>query len=234
MTFEEFERRALADWSRIPDEYKRGIDGLQIMDDVVTHPSLSGVYTLGECVTEVYPSDFGGPDTIRSSVVLHHGSFIELARDHDDFDWEHEIWETLTHELQHHLESLASDDALEDLDYAADENFKRWEGERFDPFFYRSGVPEGEGRYRIDDELFIELPMTHGVVSFVWEEETVRVDVPDCADADIAYVTILDESDEVALPVQLVMTKTVSGWRALRALFRPRPPIIVEAEAVLL
>ena len=88
-------------------------------------PSLPDVYTLGECVTESYPSDFGGPETTRSVVVLYYGSFFRVSRQDDAFDWEVELWETLTHELQHHLESLAADDSLIDMDYAADENYRR-------------------------------------------------------------------------------------------------------------
>lgn len=141
MRFDEFEARAFDDWERIPDTYKHGIDGLRVEKRALPHPGHEDIYTLGECATEVYPSDFGGPDTIRSAVVLYHGSFRKLADLDPDFDWEHEIWETLTHELRHHLESLAAEDALEDVDYAADENFKRLNGEPFDPFFYQRGEP---------------------------------------------------------------------------------------------
>jgi hypothetical protein len=110
--FDEFEQRARDEWERIPAEYRQGVDGLVVERRAQPHPSLPDVYTLGECVTESYPSDFGGPDTIRSAVVLYYGSFFRLARLDEEFDWEHELWETLTHELQHHLESLASEDAL--------------------------------------------------------------------------------------------------------------------------
>lgn len=139
MRFREFEELAFAHWDRIPDEYKEGIDGVRVARRAQAHADLPDVYTMGECVTESYPSDYGGPDTIRSAVVLYWGSFNALSELDRDFDWEGELWETLTHELRHHLESLAAEDALEGVDYAADENFKRFEGEPYDPLFYRSG-----------------------------------------------------------------------------------------------
>lgn len=141
MRHREFEELAFAHWDRIPEEYKQGIDGVRVLRRSKAHDELPDVYTLGECVTEAYPSDYGGPDTTRSAVVLYWGSFSALAELDPDFDWEDELWETLTHELRHHLESLAAEDALEDVDYAADENFKRYEGEPFDPFFHRNGEP---------------------------------------------------------------------------------------------
>ena len=156
MRFREFEELAFAHWDRIPDEYREGIDGVRVMRRAHAHGDLPDVYTMGECVTESYPSDYGGPDTIRSAVVLYYGSFAALAEQDDDFDWEGELWETLTHELRHHLESLAAEDALEGVDYAADENFKRSDGESYDPLFYRSGervAPEQSPRLlRIDEE----------------------------------------------------------------------------------
>ena len=141
MRHREFEELAFAHWERIPEEYKQGIDGVRVLRRAKAHDELPDVYTLGECTTEAYPSEYGGPDTIRSAVVLYWGSFVALAELDPEFDWEDELWETLTHELRHHLESLASEDALEDVDYAADENFRRYEGEPFDPFFYRLGEP---------------------------------------------------------------------------------------------
>lgn len=143
MRFREFEELAFEHWERIPEEYKEGIDGVRVLRRAKPHGALPDVYTMGECATETYPSDYGGPDTIRSAVVLYYGSFAALAELEADFDWEGELWETLTHELRHHLESLAAEDALEGVDYAADENFKRFDGEPYDPLFYRSGERVG-------------------------------------------------------------------------------------------
>lgn len=156
MRFADFEALAWQYWDEIPAQYREGVDGLVIERDAREHPTLPEVYTLGECLTEDYPSEYGGPDTIRSAVVLYYGSFLRVSRQSPDFDWEEELWETLTHELQHHLESLAREAALEGLDYAMDENFKRLEGEPFDPFFYRSGTSVAPGVWQVERDTFLE------------------------------------------------------------------------------
>jgi hypothetical protein len=155
--FREFERRAHQVFAEIPEHFRDGVDGLDVRPDTVPHPTLPEIVTLGECLTEHYPSDFGGPGTIRSLVVLYHGSFQSLARRSEEWDWEHEIWETITHEIQHHLESLASDDRLEVRDFVEDQNFARRQGEPFDPYFYRDGERFEPGAYEVDGDLFVEL-----------------------------------------------------------------------------
>src|SRR5690606_9203075 len=132
----------------------------------------------------------GGPDTTRSVVVLHYGSFFRLSRIDPDFDWKAELWETLTHELQHHLESLASDDALVDMDYAANENYRRYEGESFDPLFFRHGIPEGGWR-RVEDEFFLEIERTDDTdVMFDWRGARYRIEIPDDP-ADVLLLAVV-------------------------------------------
>src|SRR5207247_873131 len=73
------------------------------------HPVHGDVYTLGECV----PLEWSGSGAdLHSRIILYHGSFASLAR-LGDFDWREETWETLTHELRHHLEWRAHLDRLE-------------------------------------------------------------------------------------------------------------------------
>src|SRR5699024_8517935 len=103
----DFERRAQEIFDEIPPEYREGVDGLAVYPDSVPHPSLPGIYTLGECRSEFYPSEYGGAGEVRSIVVLFHGSFRELAATDDEWEWEEELFETITHEVRHHLESLA-------------------------------------------------------------------------------------------------------------------------------
>ena len=160
MDYAQFQARAHDIFDSIPPEYREGVDGLEVERATVEHPSLPEVFTLGECRSEYYPSDYGGAGEVLSIVVLFYGSFLELSRRQEDFDWEAELWETVTHEVRHHLESLASEDALEVQDYAEDQNFARREGEAFEPFFFRSGEPAGEEAYEIDGDVFVELPMT--------------------------------------------------------------------------
>ena len=209
MRLREFEQLAREYWEEIPEEYKHGVDGVRVLRRAQAHDDLPDVYTMGECLTETYPSDFGGPETTRSAVVLYHGSFAALAELDAEFDWENELWETLTHELQHHLESLADEDALEDVDYAADENFKRYEGLPFDPSFYRAGTGTTEraylgfegaaapvplGSWRVEADWFFELVYASdrppsGRASFEWAGARHAFELP-LARADVTFVVL--------------------------------------------
>jgi len=160
MDFDTFARRAHEAYQTIPEEFREGVDGLSIRPERVPHPTIPAVFTLGQCLTEGYPSDWSGPDTLRSVLVLFHGSFRALADDSPDFDWEGELWQTLTHELRHHLESLADEDALEGVDYAMEEAFHRAEGEDFDPFYYQSGQEIAPGLFQVEYDFFLEQSWT--------------------------------------------------------------------------
>ena len=186
MKFAEFERHAAAEWERIPESFKGGVDALIVERDARAHPARPGVYTLGECLTESWPSGYAGPDTTRSALVLYYGSFLRLASEDPGFDWKAEIWETLTHELQHHLESLAAENDLEDVDAAVEENFKRVDGEPFDPFFYLDGEDLGDGWYRVEDAWFLEIDEDdlgpERIATFAWEGVPYRIRVPASAE----------------------------------------------------
>jgi hypothetical protein len=237
MRFEEFERCAWRDWERIPEEYRQGIDGLIVERHAVPHPSLSDIYTLGECVTESYPSDFGGPDTVRSAIVLYYGSFFRLSRLDSEFDWDAELWETLTHELQHHLESLAADDSLIDMDYAADENFKRGQGRPFDPTFYRHGEPV-DGAWRVEDEFFIEVGASAGNADprFSWAGEQYRLESVHASasrggGADFTFIEVIDGVRDKPAALHVVIVAR-PGWRdMLRSLLGRRSPRITQLDA---
>ena len=88
--------------------------------------------------------------------MLYHGSFAALARLQEGFDWREEAWETLTHELRHHLEWRARAPALEAFDRAVEQNFARQDGEPFDPLFYLDGEPAGEAAFRVEDDVFLD------------------------------------------------------------------------------
>ncbi len=236
MTFRAFEELAWQYWDEIPAEYKEGVDGLVVERSALPHPTLPDIYTLGECVTEAYPSEFGGPETIRSAVVLYYGSFWRLSRLDPEFSWEEELWETLTHELKHHLEWLADEDALEALDYAVDENFKRGQGEVFDPYFFRSGEEVADGVWKVERDYFIE----HGYdaarppgpeVEFVWHGRRYRVAVPPRL-GDVCFVTIGDGLDEPPDgEVCVVLVRRQGLGQVLAALFRRRAPEVFESQA---
>jgi len=228
MDFESFRTHAEAAWGRIPEHYKAGIDGLLVEREAKPHPGRAEVFTLGECITESYPSDWGGPDTTRSWVALYHGSFRNVAAEDDHFDWDEEIWETLTHELRHHLESLADSDDLGDVDYAVDENFKRYDGEPFDPWFYRAGEPVGDGLYQVEDEIFQEYVFRESAshVDIEFERRRWRVPWPE-EDADVVFVALDDVADPPML-YTLVLTREAGTWQTLRSLWARRAPSVAE------
>lgn len=165
MDFRDFEARAEQIFREIPEEFKEGVDGLRVVRKTESHPDLPEIYTLGECRSEFYPSDYGGPGVVHSLVYLYYGSFLELSRTRDDWDWEGELWETITHEVRHHLESLADEDALEVQDYVEDQNFKRREGERFDPHFFHMGDALDDGSFHVDGDVFLELTVPRSMAS---------------------------------------------------------------------
>lgn len=231
MTFEQFEQQAWEDWEQIPDQYRSGVDGLVVERAASPHPSLPDVYTLGECLTESYPSAFGDADSIRSVVVLYYGSFFRLSRLDPEFDWAGELWETLTHELQHHLESLAADDSLGGMDYAADENFRRYQGEPFDPLFFRHGLPE-DGWYRVEGEYFLEVPRTDAnTTDFTWRGTEYRIELPRSA-ADVTFLSIVGGVADAAEAMHAVVVAPAGGGllAALRAVVRRRQPAVAEFE----
>lgn len=229
MTYEQFEQRAREEWERIPAEYLAGIDGLVVERSALPHPSLEDVYTLGECLTESYPSDFGSAETTRSVVVLYYGSFFRLSRLDPAFDWEDELWETLTHELQHHLESLAADDALGDMDYAADQNYRRGQGESFDPYFYRQGIAE-DAWFRVEGEYFLEVPepAPGAPVHFEWVGRAYELDAP--GSADVAIMTVVDGVADAPDTLHIVVIARRGVLATIRALLQPRPAAVLELE----
>jgi predicted Zn-dependent protease with MMP-like domain len=132
MALDDFEALAARLWRRIPEELKEGVEALVIEEKELGHPTLGGIYTLGECVTESWPSGYGDGGDVRSELVLYYGSFLALSFEDDAFEWEEEIWETITHELLHHREAAAGESALDDMDWATDQNFLRLADRPFD------------------------------------------------------------------------------------------------------
>ncbi|MEX0893681.1 MAG: hypothetical protein WEB88_16060 [Gemmatimonadota bacterium] len=222
MRFEDFERRAVEEWERIPESYKEGVDGLVVSREARAHPDRPGIYTLGECVTEEYHSDYAGPESLRSQLVLYYGSFRRLAMEEEGFDWEGELWETLTHELQHHLEALARDEGLLDVDYAVEENFKRVAGEPFDPVFYRGGEPLAPGVWLVDQDVFIEQPWPAAApasAELTWEDAAWRVPVPPEPEGDVLLLRLANLESERG-EVVLALVRPLGFGDRLRLLLR--------------
>ncbi len=141
--------------SEVPSDFLEGIAEVSVSPKSVPHPTRAEIYTLGECIP--LPAPAGTPSgAVQSRVVLYHGSFVNLARLNPDFDWRAEAWETLTHELRHHVEWRAHAPALEAYDRAVEQNFARQEGEAFDPGFYLDGDSPVPGVYEVDGDYFLD------------------------------------------------------------------------------
>jgi hypothetical protein len=178
--FEDLVRR-LCD--EVPADFFDGIAEVVVSPRVVPHPERPDVFTLGECIP--LPVQVGsGVEGLQSQVVMYHGSFAALARLEQGMDWKQEAWETLTHELRHHLEWRAHAPDLEDFDWAVEHNFARHDGDPFDPTFFLSGNREGEDRYTVEDDVFIDriVPAVPPSVDFSWQGREYRIAVPPAAE----------------------------------------------------
>jgi hypothetical protein len=155
MRLSDFEAMVVRMAGEVPREFLDGVGEIVVSPRTVPHPERPGIFTLGECIP--LPAGAGsGPEGIQSRVVLYHGSFAALARVAPGFDWREEAFETLTHELRHHLEWRARAPDLEELDWAVEQNFARQDGETFDPGFYLAGAPVGDDTWRVEDDVFLD------------------------------------------------------------------------------
>jgi len=234
LNFDTFFRAAHEAWESIPSEFREGVDGLTIRAERVPHPTFPDIFTMGQCLTEAYPSDWSGPETLRSVLVLYHGSFKVLADRDPEFDWEGELWETLTHELRHHLESLANEDDLEGVDYAMEESFRRDEGKGFDPFYYQAGVEIAPGLFQVEYDFFLEQEWSQAdfdgarFIEFQWHGATYRVPRPETL-GDLHYLWVTGvEVGSGAL--QLVLVEKRNWKELLRGVGKRKEMEIGESE----
>lgn len=233
MDFETFSRVAGEVWDEIPALYREGVDGLTLRAETRVHPDHPTVFTLGECVTEHYPSAFEGPETLRSLVVLYHGSFQALARGAAGFDWDGEIWETITHELRHHLEALAAEDALEGVDYAMEQDFRRANGEDFDAWYFQFGEEVEPGVFVAESQVFLELEWSGSeppdYAAFELEGEPFQVVVPREL-GDVHYLTVTGLPDDVA-DVDVVLVRRDSRLKRLGRVMGRSPLTTTQSSA---
>jgi hypothetical protein len=235
MRFDEFQRIAEAAFEAIPAEYRVGIDGLVVSREALPHPEMPDIWTLGMCDTESYPSDWVGPETTRSVVILYWGSFRNLSRLDPDFDWEAEIHETVEHEVRHHLEWLAGHDDLGDVDYAMDESFKRADGQPWDPWFFQKGEPLGGGAYAVEEQLFIEMEMdphdfeARDDLVFEWDQRRWAVAKP----SELGDLHFVWTGGVVPAPrtLELVLVRRVGWWDRVRRWVKGEGPRVLESEA---
>lgn len=164
--------------SDIPADYFDGVTEVVVSRRAVPHPTRGGIFTLGECIP--LPLDDETPDAVQSRVVLYHGSFRALADLDPGFDWREEAWETLTHELRHHVEWRARRGDLEALDRAAEANFARHDGEPFDPLFFLDGDCPVPDVFEVEGDWFLDhlVRRVPEALDIVWHGRTYRLAVP--------------------------------------------------------
>ncbi len=218
MRLSDFEMLVRRQAAEIPAEFLEGIAEIVVSPRTVPHPDREEIWTLGECIP--IPGDDGDPRNLQSRVVLYHGSFQALARDAGDFDWTAEAWETLTHEIRHHVEWKARVPDLEALDRAAEANFARQDGQPFDPAFYRDGVPLPGDGWQVDDDVFLEQRLAAPAPSarFKWQARDYGVTLP--ADLTLpAFLTV--EGVAQPPPGELILVlQRKGGW--LRLFQKPK------------
>jgi Zincin-like metallopeptidase len=167
----------------VPSQFLEGVAEVVVSPRTVPHPDRPEIFTLGECVP--LPIEVGsGVEGVQSRIVLYHGSFAALAQSQTGFEWRREAWETLTHELRHHLEWRARAPDLEDFDWAVEHNFARHDGEPFDPTFFLSGEVKPDGTYQVEDDVFIDqiVRSLPSAVTFTWRGRSYDVSLPEGAE----------------------------------------------------
>lgn len=226
----EFATAAERLFAEIPPPFREGVEGVEVDEETVEHEELPGVYTLGQCLTQHWPSAYGGEGETLSRVLLHRGSFAALAAREPGFDWGAELRETLLHELLHHREAAAGEDSLARLDDAEEQDRRRLAGRSFDPDFLAE-LPVGpDGLIRVDSQLFLPVETEAGAerIAFRWRGRDYEVEVP--GDGARLFVTI---ENLAGGRLCLVVTRTGplrdrllgAGPRGVRQLQRSARPV---------
>jgi hypothetical protein len=227
MKYSDFEALVRRLEREVPKHFLEGISEISVAPAMLPHPTRAEIYTLGECIPDPL-SDDGALAELRSRIVLYHGSFQALAGDDPDFDWEEEAFQTLTHELRHHLEWRARTDALEDFDRAAEQNFARHDGEAFDPLFFLGGEEVAGDVYQVDDDFFLDRVVRRvpTVLEFAWHGSRYQSELP--SDLTLpAYVVVSGLAAPPPGEVVVVLRRKPS----VLDLFRPTEVTQIEVAA---
>jgi hypothetical protein len=109
----------------VPPEFLRDLQGVHVLEEAKPEEDYVDVWRLGEYLDPGGEAFLGSGEGLGRHVAIYWGSFREVAAGDPDFDWEAEAWETLTHELGHHVESLAGEGDLIALDEFDARDFER-------------------------------------------------------------------------------------------------------------
>ena len=226
MRFPDFDAMVRRMAAEVPGEYLEGVAEIQVSRATVPDPVRADIWTMGECVP--LPGTDDGHEAVQSRVVLYHGSFAALSHRDPEFDWREEAWETLTHELRHHLEWRARTSALEAFDRAAEANFARQDGEPFDPVFYHDGELAAPGIWRVDYDYFLEQVVREmpRPVHLAWHGKAYEFDPPPAAGLP-TYFLVTGVADPP--PGDLVVV--IRRRPGLRDVLRGSAPLQVEVVA---
>lgn len=137
MDLDRFMELAEAFVDRIPEKLLEGLNGgIHVVEEAQWREGdPPGVAVLGEYVTDPH---------LGASIVLYYGSFIELFGD-DEAQIEAELWETIRHEVRHHVEAWAG---VDDLDREDAEELSRF----FQEAYENGSAPGGEDWTADEDE----------------------------------------------------------------------------------
>lgn len=226
MRYSDFQKMVATMAAELPREYFVGVAAVDVSEKAVPHPTRAEIYTLGECIP-IPTGPEPGEEGVQSRIVLYHGSFQALSRIEAGFDWRGEAWETLTHELRHHLEWKARRRDLESFDRAAEHNFARLDLEPFDPLFYLDGESEAPGWYQVDDDRFHEVMVRAlpSEVAFAWHGVEYRVEVPPHLTLP-AFLTVEGIADPPPGELVLVLRRKPRVWDLFRAVPRPTQVVV--------
>lgn len=229
-----FEQRAFERWESIPRRFREGVSAFVVEPGTYRKEEFEEGWVYGYC--EPDEAVMAIPDApVTSRITLFYGSFVRISMSQPEFDWEEELWETVRHELQHHLEWRAGLDHLGDEDDLQDENERRATGLSFTPDFHRWGTQLGSDAWLADGDLFLEMEVPserwQAVVSGPLEHRWsgVLATAPpadiDVGDTDLIYVDadVVEWSEpDASLPwrgVVLVLRRRYSMWQRIKALF---------------
>jgi hypothetical protein len=159
--------------------------------------------------------------------------------------------------VRHHLEYLAGRDDLGDVDYAMDEDFKRHDGQPWDPWYWQKADPVAPGVWAAEDHVFIEVELPQAEfdaleeVEFEWPPrsgpglqgaekgngfETTgparwAFSRPD--DLGDLHFVLLHGLPRGAPPlVEVVLVRRTRWWEEVKRMFGGRRPRVLESEVL--
>ena len=125
MTFPDFRDLISNLLDELPPQALEGLQGVHVFEHAKPDPIEPGLVRMGEYLDPGMDSFFATHTTLGRHVAMYYGSFVAVAGGNPNFDWETETWETLTHEIQHHVESRAGERSLIEWDIEQLEAYRK-------------------------------------------------------------------------------------------------------------